>query len=175
MLYIINLFFLFIMNASVIFDFNSEANIYNWKIVDDVVMGGKSNGNFNLNEDGFGHFWGEVSLENNGGFSSVRYRFKSKKLNSKTKIVLTVKGDKKTYQFRLKNKRRNYYSYIYNFNTNGEWQTIEFLLSDLSPSFRGRKLNQKNFNHNQIEELAFLIANKKNENFNLLIDKIELK
>lgn len=163
------------MNASVIFDFNSEANIYNWKIVDDVVMGGKSNGNFNLNEDGFGHFWGEVSLENNGGFSSVRYRFKSKKLNSKTKIVLTVKGDKKTYQFRLKNKRRNYYSYIYNFNTNGEWQTIEFLLSDLSPSFRGRKLNQKNFNHNQIEELAFLIANKKNENFNLLIDKIELK
>lgn len=163
------------MNASVIFDFNSEANIYNWKIVDDVVMGGKSNGNFNLNEDGFGHFWGEVYLENNGGFSSVRYRFKSKKLNSKTKIVLTVKGDKKTYQFRLKNKRRNYYSYIYNFNTNGEWQTIEFLLSDLSPSFRGRKLNQKNFNHNQIEELAFLIANKKNENFNLLIDKIELK
>jgi hypothetical protein len=163
------------MNASVIFDFNSEANIYNWKIVDDVVMGGKSNGNFNLNEDGFGHFWGEVSLENNGGFSSVRYRFKSKKLTSKTKIVLTVKGDKKTYQFRLKNKRRNYYSYIYNFNTNGEWQTIEFLLSDLSPSFRGRKLNQKNFNHNQIEELAFLIANKKNENFNLLIDKIELK
>ena len=43
------------------------------------------------------------------------------------------------------------------------------------PSFRGRKLNKSNFSESEIQEIAFLIGNKKEENFKLLIDKIELK
>ena len=43
------------------------------------------------------------------------------------------------------------------------------------PSFRGRKLDEPNFFHKSIEEVTFLIANKKNEEFILLIDKIELR
>ena len=43
------------------------------------------------------------------------------------------------------------------------------------PSFRGRKLDEPNFYHESIEEITFLIANKQNEDFKLLIDKIELK
>ena len=42
------------------------------------------------------------------------------------------------------------------------------------PSFRGRKLNKENFNKTSIEEIGFLIGNKKQEKFNLEIDKIEL-
>lgn len=37
-------------------------------------MGGKSSGDFYINESGNGVFEGFVSLANNGGFSSVRYR-----------------------------------------------------------------------------------------------------
>ncbi|MDG2228330.1 MAG: CIA30 family protein [Flavobacteriales bacterium] len=47
-------------------------------------------------------------------------------------------------------------------------------LKDLYPSFRGNKLNKENFNESSIEEISFLIANKKNESFKLLIDKIEI-
>jgi hypothetical protein len=43
------------------------------------------------------------------------------------------------------------------------------------PSWRGRRLNQPNFSEDFINEITFLIGNKKNENFKLLIDKIELK
>ena len=64
------------MNAQIIFDFNKNSNIQGWKFVDDIVMGGKSLGSFKLSPDGFGLFEGHISLENNGGFSSVRYRFK---------------------------------------------------------------------------------------------------
>ena len=39
----------------------------------DVVMGGKSSGSFALSPEGHGVFKGAVSLENNGGFSSLRY------------------------------------------------------------------------------------------------------
>ena len=55
------------------------------------------------------------------------------------------------------------------------WQEIEIALSDLYPSFRGYKMNMPNFPGETMEELAFLIANKKAEDFRLEIDKIELQ
>jgi len=59
----------------VLFDFTKESNIQNWSVVNDGVMGGLSKGNFSVNDKGDGFFTGHVSLENNGGFSSVRYNF----------------------------------------------------------------------------------------------------
>jgi hypothetical protein len=41
-------------------------------------------------------------------------------------------------------------------------------------SFRGRRLNAPNFSHEYIEQIVFLIGNKKDENFELIIDTIEL-
>ena len=34
------------LQASMIFDFNKSADINKWRITDDVVMGGRSNGKF---------------------------------------------------------------------------------------------------------------------------------
>jgi hypothetical protein len=86
-----------------------------------------------------------------------------------------VKGDGKDYQFRLKSSSSDYYSYVTTFATSGEWQEIEINMADMYPTFRGRTLDQANFPGDQMEEIAFLIGNKKNEDFKLLIDKIELK
>ena len=172
--FIVTLILLYGTNSKLIFDFNKEADIQKWNIVDDVVMGGRSSSQFNIDSNGFGVFEGNISLENNGGFSSVRYQFEKTKVSDDTKIKIRVKGDGKNYQFRVKNKFRNYYSYITTFSTTTEWQYIEIPLKDMYPSFRGRILNQPNFSHDFIEEIVFLIGNKKNENFKLLIDKIEL-
>ena len=163
------------MTYPVIFDFNKDSNLDKWVIVDDVVMGGRSSSNFGLNEDGHGVFQGAVSLENNGGFSSVRYRFPRMPIKGSTKVVIKLKGDGKKYQFRIKTNSGDYYSYIATFATNGQWQEIEIPLKDMYPSFRGRRLNQPNFASDSIEEVAFLIGNKKKEEFRLLLDKIELK
>ncbi|WP_367889209.1 CIA30 family protein [Polaribacter filamentus] len=118
---------------------------------------------------------GDISLENNGGFSSVRYRFEKILINKSTKISVRIKGDGKKYQFRIKSNSGDYYSYISPFSTTGEWQEIEIPLKDMYPSFRGRKLDQPNFSNDAIEEITFLIGNKNKEKFQLLIDKIELK
>jgi NADH dehydrogenase [ubiquinone] 1 alpha subcomplex assembly factor 1 len=163
------------MASSIIFDFSKRSGIENWFIVDDVVMGGRSSGTFKLSTDGHGVFAGAVSLENNGGFSSVRYKFDKKLIKGATIIVLKVKGDGKKYQFRIKANSGDYYSYISTFSTNEEWQEIEIRLEDMYPSFRGRKLDQSNFSSDHMEEIALLIGNKKQESFKLLIDKIELK
>ena len=43
------------------------------------------------------------------------------------------------------------------------------------PTYRGRSLNIPNFSANEIQEVRFLIGNKRAENFRLEIDKIVLK
>ncbi len=163
------------MSSKIIFDFNKQADIQDWIVVDDVVMGGRSSGTFALNDDGFGVFAGNVSLENNGGFSSVRYRFDKIAVEDFTKMVLRLKGDGKTYQFRIKDEVTTRYSYIASFPTSGEWQEITIPLNTMYPAFRGNKLDQPNFSHDHIEEVAFLVGNKKAEKFRLLIDKIEMR
>lgn len=161
--------------SSIIFDFNKTSNIGKWLIVDDVVMGGKSSGTFSLDTNGHGVFAGVISLENNGGFSSVRYSMEKNIEKKQTKIRIRLKGDGKQYQFRIKSNSKDYYSYITSFNTSGEWQEIVIPLKDMYPSFRGRKLDRPNFSKSKIEEIAFLIGNKKQETFVLHLDKIALE
>jgi hypothetical protein len=164
-----------LMISTTIFDFKKNTDISSWRIVDDVVMGGRSNGRFFINEKGNGVFKGAVSLENNGGFSSVRYRFDSGDIDQYTKIVIRLKGDGKKYQFRIKTNQYDYHSYITYIKTSKEWETVEVRLSDMYASFRGRRLNMKNFSGEKIEELAFLIGNKKKETFQLELDKIAFR
>jgi len=171
-------FFLLVMTMNTstpIFDFTKNSNISSWRIVDDVVMGGRSNGQFGLNSNGHGKFSGEVSLENNGGFSSLRYDMETLNVSSYTKVCITLKGDGKPYQFRVKANKNERYSYIKTFKTSGTWETISINLNEMYPAFRGRILNYPNFNKTTIEEIAFLIGNKKAEKFELLIDSIVLK
>jgi NADH dehydrogenase [ubiquinone] 1 alpha subcomplex assembly factor 1 len=158
-----------------IFDFKTTPSLANWRIVDDGVMGGRSNGAMSLDEDGYGKFSGVISLKNNGGFSSVRYNFKEVSVSEYSKVCMKLKGDGKEYQFRIKQNSSDYYSYILPFKTSGDWEIVEINLKDMYPSFRGRKLNMPNFSEDSIEELVFLIGNKKEEKFQLLLDKIELK
>ncbi|NNK76766.1 MAG: CIA30 family protein [Maribacter sp.] len=163
------------MQSYTIVDFQQNSNPENWTIVDDVVMGGRSSGSFYISDEGYGVFQGSVSLENNGGFSSLRYRIKKITTKPYSKIVLRVKGDGKTFQFRIKTKASDYYSYISYFDTSGDWETIEISLNEMYPAFRGRTLNIPNFSSGTIEELAFLIGNKKAEAFKLEIATISLK
>lgn len=165
---------LFISDSMLLIDFDNTSDLKNWMIVDDVVMGGRSQGNFELNEDGNGVFYGYVSLENYGGFSSVRYRPGQIHVEGHSNAHIRLKGDGKDYQFRVKTSRYDRHSYIYTFQTSGEWETITIPLAEMEPGFRGRKLSIPNYPAAVFEEVAFLIANKKNESFRLELDNIVL-
>jgi hypothetical protein len=160
------------LNGNMLFEFKPDSNISNWRIVDDVVMGGRSEGNFFLSKDGVGVFTGNVSLENNGGFSSVRHRFEPIDVSPYSKVIITLKGDGKRYQFRAKTSKYDRHSYITYFETTGEWQTLEIPLKDMYPSWRGMKLDMPNYPGESMEEIAFLIANYKAEQFRLEIKEI---
>ena len=170
------IFFVFMLtNSIIIYDFQKSKTVDDWQVINDGVMGGLSKSEISLTKEGYAEFSGHVSLANNGGFASVRHTTKIEVKPNHTQIVLRLKGDGKTYQFRLKNDINQPESYVKAFNTNGEWQTIKIDLADFSPQFRGRQLNMPNFNFDAIEEVRFLIANKKEQDFELLIDNIRLK
>lgn len=163
------------MQPITLFKFHENCEISLWKVVNDSVMGGISESKINLNIKHHGSFEGMVSLENNGGFCSVKYAFEPIILDKNKMICLYIKGDGKIYQFRLKNSKTDSHSYIYSFETNGDWQNIEIPITEFQPYFRGRKLDLPNYDGSNLEEIAFLIGNKKREHFELLIDQILIK
>ena len=83
-----HLIVLLALNPIVLFDFTTSSDISKWRITDDVVMGGRSDGKFQLSANGNGLFSGKVSLENNGGFSSVRYYLDQKEMSITNTISL---------------------------------------------------------------------------------------
>lgn len=162
-------------SASSIFDFQKDKDLSNWYVVDDRVMGGLSQGELLTNDDGNGLFKGYVTTDNNGGFSSIRYNFDKKNVSSYTHIVLKVKGDGKSYQFRIKDNSRQRFSYMTSFDTSGDWETIKIPFDTFYPGFRGYKLERPNFKGDFMEEIAFLIGNKTKESFTLEIETISLE
>lgn len=166
--------FLLMTAPLVLVDFSDFNQPSRWYVVDDGVMGGRSRGDFSISQDGIGIFKGTVSLENNGGFSSLRYRLPKTQKIEQTQAKLYIKGDGKKYQFRIKRSLRDYHSYIFDFQTSGEWEEIIVPLEKMYPAFRGRNLNMVDYPADQIEELTFLIGNKNPESFKLEIAKIEL-
>ncbi len=167
--------FLTIHKTMTLFDFTKNEDLSDCRVVDDVVMGGRSDGNLVINEEGHGVFYGTVSLENYGGFSSIRYQFEQQDVSNFKTCKIRLKGDGKSYQLRVKTNRSDRHSYVRSFNTSGDWETIEIPLSTLSPTFRGMELNMPNFPDEQMEEIAFLIGNKKAETFRLELDWVGLK
>ena len=171
-----NLFFILtfaFMSNFMLFDFNKKTSANQWRVVDDVVMGGISSSKITVNSNGHGVFSGHVSTQNNGGFSSVRHQLKSD-VSKSSSFEIKIKGDGKKYQFRIKSKLNEYHSYKFDFKTSGEWETLKIPFKELVPTFRGRLLDMPHFQKGVLEEIGFLISNKVEEDFSLEIDYIQI-
>jgi monofunctional biosynthetic peptidoglycan transglycosylase len=80
-------------NDRFLFTFDEAAVAKRWQTVNDGVMDGRSDGRFRINEARNLEFYGTLSLENNGGFASVRSRGTKLGLAKGESIVTRVKGD----------------------------------------------------------------------------------
>lgn len=158
-------------NQIILYDFTDHDENTPWYVVDDGVMGGRSQGQFQANQE-VGKFEGTVSLENNGGFSSIRCAINRSVPKEMKSFFLRLKGDRKNYQFRVKQNRSDYHSFTFSFATSGEWQTIIIPFTEMEPAFRGRKLRMDNYLGEEIFEIGILIGNKVEEKFALQIERI---
>ena len=158
-----------------IFCFTQDADMSKWEIQDDDVMGGRSQGALTLNEAGNAVFSGTVSLENDGGFSSVQHAFAPIDVSNYRAIVIGLKGDGKTYQLRVDADPDARHSYAGDFQTSGDWQTIEILFADLFAIRHGDRLDLPNYPGQTLAQIQILIGNGTPESFRIELDKIWLK
>ncbi|MBH0080291.1 CIA30 family protein [Pseudoalteromonas sp. NZS11] len=165
---------LFVFNLLVV---SAQANAnQRWYVVNDSVMGGLSNSQVTQTQENL-LFTGNVSLDNNGGFASIRTELNTQSQNTKA-IALRVKGDGQTYQLRLRT--TNYLdgaAYTHSFKTvKNEWVDINFAPSDFTLTYRGRVLEQQPIiDFDDIKQLGFMIAGKQEGRFKLEVGKIEFK
>ena len=165
---------LFVFNLLVVC---AQANAnQRWYVINDSVMGGVSNSQVTQTQESL-LFTGNVSLDNNGGFASIRTELNTQSQNTKA-IVLRVKGDGQTYQLRLRT--TNYLdgaAYTHSFKTvKNEWVDINFAPSDFTLTYRGRVLEQQPIiDFDDIKQLGFMIAGKQEGKFKLEVGKIEFK
>lgn len=146
-----------------------------WRDVDDVVMGGVSSSDMRIDGD-VAVFAGELSLENNGGFASVRSGVIDADLTGYDGVRLRVKGDGNRYQFRIRtNANFDGPSYQKSFaTTRGTWMEIELPFAEFFAAFRGRELpNEPPLDAAEIATAGILIADKQEGPFRLEIDWIK--
>ncbi|WP_299265822.1 CIA30 family protein [uncultured Psychrosphaera sp.] len=138
--------------------FTGSQELANWRITNDGVMGGKSQGRIIQTQDSV-LFTGEVSLANNGGFTSTFRPITPLAANQET-ITINAQGDGHVYQLRLNTIVDGYrLSYKHEFSTSlDNRQKITFKLSDFKASFRGRDItNAPELKSEDIVELGFLL------------------
>ncbi|MEZ5357236.1 MAG: CIA30 family protein [Candidatus Zixiibacteriota bacterium] len=158
-----------------LFDFSDESEAESWLPINDDVMGGISRGETLLTEDSCLLFTGEISLENNGGFASIRTRPTDFDLADFHGIRIRVKGDGRRYQFRVRTGREfDSITFKHEFDSvKDKWLAIDLPFSSFQPTFRGRILTGVGpLVPGNIRQFGFLLADKKAGAFELVIDSI---
>ena len=141
-----------------------------WQVVNDDVMGGLSTSQVRVTTDGTVVFAGTVSLENNGGFASVRTVPARHDLAGCDAFVVRVRGDGRRYKFTVRT-GSGFDSAIYQaaFMTQaGEWEEHRLAFRDFVPTFRGRVVSgEPPLDPAKVTSVGFLISDKQAGPFRL--------
>ncbi len=159
-----------------IFSFDSPQDVAPWVAVNDNVMGGVSDGRVRMTDHATLEFFGSISLENNGGFASIRSRRSDVDLSSFDGLLIRVRGDGQRYDLNLRtNVRIMAGSYRAKFETNVDaWQEVYLPFADFEPTSFGRvRSDLPALDPSKIRSFGFLIADKQAGSFSLEVDWIK--
>ena len=154
--------------------FESDEPLKSWTSVNDGVMGGISKGGFKRSEQGTLLFTGDLSLENNGGFASIRMKPSALGLSGMSALVVKARGDGRTYWVDLRvTNQMNASSYrAYLPTTAGEWQETRIPFADFKLQAFGRELPVKPLSVAAVTSVGFTLADKKAGPFALEIGAV---
>ena len=152
-------------------DFTNSNTIRDCWIVNDGVMGGVSQSSLRQDVNGI-FFEGQVSLENNGGFASMR---SSAKFPQETQLIeLLAKGDGKRYKLVLRTELAPRVTYVADFIAEPTWKTYRFNLSQFKSTFRGRDINAPTLSFSDVIEFGILISNSQEGSFVIQLKRLSL-
>ncbi len=164
------------MQTQSVFDFSRPDAAQEWRSINDVVMGGVSRGRMEIQEQDHAFFSGILSLENNGGFASVRCLPRRFELAGYGGLRLRVRGDGKIYRLRLRmDEGFDGVAYDAGFSTEKDtWTTVDLPFSSFRATFRGRAVpGAAALDPGAVRQIGFMIADKQEGAFRLEIASVD--
>ena len=162
-------------NLAAVFEFDADVLELDWYSVDDRVMGGVSRSTSSRFTENALVFEGNLSLERNGGFASIRSEEARFDLSGYEALVLRVRGDGNRYQLSMRTDGRfDGIRYRATFDTrDGEWLIVRLPLEAFRPTWRGRWVpNAGPLDASRIRSFGIMISDKQEGAFQLEIDWI---
>ena len=162
----------------VLFDFTNPDAAKEWQTVNDGVMGGVSEGRLKITAEKTLEFFGTLSLENNGGFASVRTKAKKLNLEKGDTLVAKVRGDGREYSLNLYVKKPLIaFSYRATVQTKkDEWIEIKVPLDKFEATSFGNLVKDAGpVNPTEVNAVGFLLGDKKAGPFKLEVEWIQVK
>ena len=161
-----------------LFDFTGADAAKEWQNVNDGVMGGISEGKFKITDTKTLEFFGTLSLENNGGFASVRTKAKKLGLEKGDTVVAKVRGDGREYTLNLYlNKPLIAFSYRATVQTKkDEWIEVRVPLEKFEATSFGRVVKDAGaVKPEEVNALGFMLSDKKAGAFKMEIESIKVE
>jgi len=158
-------------------DFDSDPS--EWSVVNDGVMGGRSNGNVAI-ADSTMRFTGTI-VTAGGGFTSVRLTLAGGELTGSDRIQMRVRADERRYGLILDDEHRingRNVSYRADLETSGEpdvdgWQVVSVAYDELIPTIFGRVVDSPAFVADEATEIGIIIADGLDGDFVLEVDWVD--
>ncbi|MBU3621483.1 CIA30 family protein [Polynucleobacter sp. CS-Odin-A6] len=151
-------------------DFTNPNVMRDCWIVNDGVMGGMSQSSLRQDAQGM-VFEGLVSLENNGGFASMR---SSAGFPRGTQLLkLLTKGDGQRYKLILRTALAPRVTYAADFIAEPTWQTYQFSASQFKTTVRGQLVNAPILSFSDVIEFGILISNHQAGSFAIQLKTLQ--
>lgn len=161
-------------------DFDGAADDEDWVIVNDGVMGGRSNGMVAI-RDSVMRFTGAI-VTAGGGFTSVRYRLSGGEMTDSTSLRLRVRADQRVYGVTLEDNAevgQRSVSHRADIDTSATpdadgWIDVALDYSELAPSVFGQSVEAPPFDPDSAREIGIIIADGIDGEFALEVDWIDI-
>ncbi len=161
---------------TVLFDFADAEEAERWRVVNDGVMGGKSEGEVRF-DDGTMRFAGEI-VTDGGGFSSVRRSLEPGELAGAEAVRLRVKSDGRGYRVSFRDGTRVRWGgevmHAADLDAGEDgWREATVKFDDLKASFHGRDADVKLFDPAKANEIGVILADGEDGEFLLEVEWIK--
>ena len=152
--------------------FNAPESVDGWTAIDDRVMGGVSTSRMTFHPDAHAVFEGVVSIDNGGGFASVRHPELRLGEVGTVGYRLQVRGDDKRYKFNLRmDAALDGVNYQALFQPPADrWVDLVLPLGVFSPRYRGQPVpNAPTLRPERVCQVGWMVAEGQTGPFQLAI------
>lgn len=148
-----------------------------WYVLNDGVMGGLSKGKLTETDEGV-VFFGRVSLENNGGFTSYRGPWKQYDLTEYEEVTIRYRSEGMRLAFVMETSQRFWIpNYKVNLANSDEWVTQTYKLEDFK-QYRLGNLTGESFTESIKEDIiriGFITDEKRAGDFKFEVAYVEFR